>query len=128
MTLRTWVAGAAVLILGVGLGAGGACVARGQDRAVIVGAYEVSHDDVAGGEVITVWLNTGAHPVITLWSVEEKPDRVEVTVRERAGGMRTLDVRPGHRLTWPLREPLGSRRVIDTSTGRDIPRSISARA
>jgi hypothetical protein len=128
MTLRTWVAGAAVLILGVGLGAGGAWVARGQDRAVIVGAYEVSHDDVAGGEVITVWLNTGAHPVITLWSVEEKPDRVEVTVRERAGGMRTLDVRPGHRLTWPLREPLGSRRVIDTSTGRDIPRSISARA
>ena len=84
-------------------------------------SYEVVGDDLGHVE-IRVWVTTGSNPVFTLWLVGEKPDRVEVAVRERRSGSRprTMDA-VLTRLSWPLKEPLGGRRVVDVSTGNDVP-------
>jgi hypothetical protein len=124
-TLRKLSAIAGTLIVGIGSGVGGALALgattqSGEDRPVAVGAYEVLQND-SGGTEITVWVTTGSHTAFTLWLVEDRSDRVEVSVHERANsGARTMDL-TFYRFTWPLSGPLGSRPVVDTATGKDVP-------
>ena len=111
-----------VLIVGICLGVAGTWASHAvEDRPVTVSAYEVSQSDWGVTE-ITVWVTSGSHVTFTLWAVEQKPDRVEVSVRERgrAGAMQTLEA-VSYRLMWSLNGPLGSRRVVDASTGKDVP-------
>lgn len=119
-TPRQLMAMAAVLIVGVGLGVGGttaAALLTDDNKNVAVSGYEVSHGRF--GSEITVWVTSNRHPTFTLWVVEEKADRVEVSVRERVSGMRTLEAVP-YRLVWLLASPLGSRTVVDMSSGRSV--------
>lgn len=114
------------LMVGVGLGAGGALALGGSQRSgdspATVTSYEVVRNDLGQLE-IKVWVTTSSNPHFTLWLVEEKPDRVDVAVRERrpgSAGVRTMDAVLTY-LSWPLNEPLGDRRVVDVHTGNDVP-------
>lgn len=115
---------AGVLVVGIAVGLGAwlqPALLPGEDRPVTVGAYEVSQSDFGVTE-IAVWVTAGSGAIFTLFAVEQKPDRVEISVRVRGrpGAPRTLEAVP-YRLTWPLNGPLGSRIVVDTSTGNDVP-------
>jgi hypothetical protein len=124
---RNLIVGAVALIVGIALGFGGtwAMTSTTQDRPVPVGTYDVFQNDLGGTE-ITVSVTTGSHAAFTLVLLAEKPDRVEVTVRERVSrGLSTLDL-TFYRFTWMLSEPLGSRPVVDASTQMEIVRAEPA--
>jgi hypothetical protein len=123
-TLRKLVAIAAAFAVGLGLGAGGVWALggtqQGGDTPATITSYEVVRNDLGGLE-IRFWVTTGSNPNFTLWHVEQDPDRVVVSVRERwTSELRPLDA-VFTRLSWPLWEPVGTRRVVDASTGKDIP-------
>ena len=121
VTPRNLIVGGVALIVGIALGFGGtwAMIGRTQDRPVPVGSYNVFQNDLGGTE-ITVSVTTGSPAAFTLVLLVEKPDRVEVTVRERVNrGFSTLDF-GFYRFTWTLREPLGSRPVVDASSRTEI--------
>lgn len=118
---RNLIVGGVALLVGIALGFGGtwAMISTTQDRPVHVGSYNVFQDDLGGTE-ITVSVTTGSHAAFTLVLLAEKPDRVEVTVRERVNrGFSTQDL-TFYRFTWMLGEPLGSRPVVDASTRTEI--------
>lgn len=112
---------AGVLVVGIGVGVGAWALQPGEDRPVTVDAYEVSQSDFGVTE-ITVWVTAGSRAIFTMFAVEQKPDRVEISVRVlgRPGAARTLEA-VSYRFMWPLNGPLGSRLVVDTSTGDDVP-------
>jgi hypothetical protein len=118
------VVGAVALIVGIALGFGGtwAMTSTTEDRPVSFGGYDVAHN-ASGGTELTVSVNTSSSAAFTLVLFAEKSDRVEVTIRERVSrGFSTQDITV-YRFTWPLAEPLGSRLVVDASTGMEIVRA-----
>jgi hypothetical protein len=110
-----------VLIVGIALGFGGAwAIGTTQDRPALMLSYALSQNHL-GGPQITINVATGSGAAFTLVIVAEHHDRVDVSVRERVSrGPRTADL-AFYRFTWNLSEPLGSRPVLDTSTGNQIP-------
>lgn len=127
LTPRNLIVGAIALIVGVALGFGGtrAMTSTTEDRPVSVGSYDVAQNDLGGTE-LTVHVTTGSHAAFTLVVLAEKSDRVEVTVRERVSRGFSVQDLTFYRFTWTLREALGSRLVVDASTGLEIVRVAPA--
>jgi hypothetical protein len=124
---RILVVGAVALVVGIALGFGGTWAMTGttEDRPVSFGWYDVAHND-SGGTELTVSVATTSYAAFTLVLFAEKSDRVEVTIRERVSrGFSTQDLTL-YKFTWPLGEPLGSRLVVDASTGMAIVRAEPA--
>jgi hypothetical protein len=121
---RTWIAVTAALCIGIGVGIGGTQLWRladPEEEYVRVSGYSVQQNSFGGYDITLSVL--GAVQTTTRWDVHAYSDRVVVTVYERHISGPTLMMGQVYSLTWPLGAPLGSRPVIDGSTGRVVPSS-----
>jgi hypothetical protein len=75
-----------------------------------------------GGPELTAFVTTGHNATFALVRIDEQQDRVVITVQEKADPRPSVDTAARYAFTFPLRDELGSRPVIDGSTGREVPR------
>jgi hypothetical protein len=87
----------------------------------------VGYDVAADGVTLTVRYASGGGATFDRYELVEYDDRVEIGIVEQGpNGPRTADYREG-RATVVLSRPLGSRRVVDATTGRRVrPRAAAA--
>jgi hypothetical protein len=128
------------LVVGIGLAVGGQLLWADahRDGAVTVAYYEESQILLAGPTngpaptttgtpAITVWVDGGDAQTFSYWDVQEEPNQIVVTVREPPHGVQDL-VLVHYGMTWPLSRPVGTRQVIDGSTGKVVPLKASSTA
>jgi hypothetical protein len=71
---------------------------------------------------VTVLFTLGVGDTVTYARFEERGDRVVVTVRYRSSSGPRTDLGKPYQVTATLDAPIGSRTVVDGSSGRTVPR------
>jgi hypothetical protein len=127
--------GVIALVVGTGIAVGGEQLgaATHRDRAMTIAYFEESQVPSmfastpaptawppATVPAIMVWVDGTNYQSFSLWVVREEPDRIVVTAREPSTQWQMALIQ--YPMIWPLSRPVGTRQVIDGSTGKVVPR------